>query len=85
MFPAARVESIDYVGATQKADIVFLCVPFAHQAPTMAVIAPHLREGQIIVDCIVPLAAAVGARRRGSSACCRDRAAEQPRSGHPPA
>jgi 8-hydroxy-5-deazaflavin:NADPH oxidoreductase len=41
---------------------VVLCVPFRNQSETMTNLKDHLREGQVLVDCTVPLAAAVSGK-----------------------
>lgn len=55
----------DVVGMTNEeavgqGDVVFLCVPFASHSATMASLKDALSPGQILVDCTVPLATAVG-------------------------
>jgi 8-hydroxy-5-deazaflavin:NADPH oxidoreductase len=46
--------------AAGQGDVVFLCVPFANHSATLASLKDSLSEGQILVDCTVPLATAVG-------------------------
>jgi NADPH-dependent F420 reductase len=46
--------------AARQADVVFLCVPFASHSATLVSLKESLTEGQILVDCTVPLATAVG-------------------------
>lgn len=46
--------------AVGQGEIVFLCVPFANHASTLASLKEAFTEGQILVDCTVPLATAVG-------------------------
>ena len=53
----AGMSNADAVGT---GEIVFLTVPFANQSETMAAIRDSLEPGQIVVDCTVPLATAVG-------------------------
>src|SRR5215203_692216 len=48
--------------AAARAEVVFLCVPFRNQSETMTNLKDHLREGQLLVDATVPLAAAVSGR-----------------------
>jgi len=48
--------------AAERADVVFLCVPFRNQSETLTNLKAHLREGQVLVDATVPLAAAVAGR-----------------------
>lgn len=53
----AGMSNADAVGT---GEIVFLTVPFANQSETMAAIRDSLEPGQIVVDCTVPLATAIG-------------------------
>ena len=46
--------------AACQGDVVFLCVPFASHSATLVSLKESLTEGQILVDCTVPLATAVG-------------------------
>jgi NADPH-dependent F420 reductase len=48
--------------AAQRSEVVFLCVPFRSQSETLTNLKEHLREGQLVVDATVPLAAAVSGR-----------------------
>ena len=48
--------------AATASDLVLLCVPFRSQVETLAQIKDRLREGQLLVDATVPLAAAVAGR-----------------------
>ncbi|MCU1449806.1 MAG: NADPH-dependent reductase [Acidimicrobiales bacterium] len=62
LVPAGRVTGTDNVTAAEGAGFVVLSVPFSSQAATVATIAPHLSDGQLVVDATVPLATAVGGR-----------------------
>ena len=48
--------------AAERAEVVFLCVPFRSQSETLTNLKEHLREGQLVVDATVPLAAAVSGK-----------------------
>ena len=48
--------------ATAAADVVVVTVPFSGQATIYKSIADHVREGTVVVDCTVPVAANVGAK-----------------------
>jgi NADPH-dependent F420 reductase len=48
--------------AAEASEVVFLCVPFRNQSETLTNLKNHLREGQLLVDATVPLAAAVSGR-----------------------
>ena len=61
--------------AAEAGEVVFLCVPFRSQSETLTNLKAHLREGQLLVDATVPLAAAVSGKatrtlgvRQGSAA-----------------
>jgi hypothetical protein len=60
--PDAQVEGLTNEDAAQRGDIVLLCVPFRNQSENLTNLKNVLREGQILVDATVPLAAAVGGR-----------------------
>ncbi len=48
--------------AVERSAVVFLSVPFRSQSETLTNLKEHLREGQLVVDATVPLAAAVSGR-----------------------
>jgi NADPH-dependent F420 reductase len=63
----AAVPDGDFTGAENaeaatRADVVVLSVPFRNQSETLTNLKGALREGQIVVDTTVPLAAAVSGR-----------------------
>jgi NADPH-dependent F420 reductase len=60
--PDAQVEGLTNEEAAPKGDIVLLCVPFRNQSENLTNLKNVLREGQILVDATVPLAAAIGGR-----------------------
>ena len=60
--PGAQVEGLTNEEATQRGEIVLLCVPFRNQSENLTNLKTTLRDGQILVDATVPLAAAVGGR-----------------------
>jgi len=64
---AGRVPDGSFAGlengaAAERSELVFLTVPFRSQSETLTNLKNHLREGQIVVDCTVPLAAAVSGK-----------------------
>jgi NADPH-dependent F420 reductase len=79
VMPDAAVHSMLNPEAAANAQIVFLAVPFAHQASTIASIRDALSPGQIVVDCVVPLAAAVGGKPTRTLGVWQGSAAEQAR------
>ena len=57
--PDARFEGLENADAARAARIVLLCVPFRNQSENLTNLKGVLREGQLLVDATVPLAAAV--------------------------
>ncbi|MGH2694064.1 MAG: NADPH-dependent F420 reductase [Actinomycetota bacterium] len=62
-----KVADADVIGlenseAAASADTVVVTVPFSGQATIYKSIAEHVREGAVVVDCTVPVAAAVGGK-----------------------
>ncbi|MDX6619716.1 MAG: 8-hydroxy-5-deazaflavin:NADPH oxidoreductase [Gaiellales bacterium] len=60
--PGASVEGLANEDAVPRGDIVLLCVPFRNHSENLTNLKGVLREGQILVDATVPLAAAIGGR-----------------------
>lgn len=60
--PEGAFEGLGNDEAAQRSEIVFLTVPFRSQSETLTNLKGSLREGQILVDCTVPLAAAVSGK-----------------------
>ena len=58
----AEVEGLENGEAATRGDIVVLAVPFRSQSENLTNLKEVLREGQILVDATVPLAAAVSGR-----------------------
>ena len=56
------VEGVDNAVAVKMCDIVVLTVPFAGQAELLKQLKPSFRQGTVLIDATVPLAAAVGGR-----------------------
>lgn len=63
--------------AVTQGDVVFLCVPFANHSATMASLRDVLQPEQILVDCTVPLATAVGGISTRALGVWQGSAAEQ--------
>ena len=74
---AAEVQGLENGPAAEAAEVVFLCVPFRNQSETLTNLKPHLREGQLVVDATVPLAAAVSGRATRVLGVWQGSAAEQ--------
>lgn len=62
LVPDARAEGLTNAAAVGSAPVVVVTVPFSGQAAIYRSIAHHLVEDAVVVDCTVPVAAAVGAR-----------------------
>ncbi len=63
--------------AVAEADVVFLTVPFRNQSEYMTNLKGALREGQILVDCSVPLAAAISGKATRTIGVWQGSAAQQ--------
>jgi predicted dinucleotide-binding enzyme len=57
--PEGRFDGEGNGPAAVLAEVVVLCVPFRNQVETLVNLKEHLREGQLLIDTTVPLAAAV--------------------------
>lgn len=60
--PDGSFEGLGNDEAATRSEIVILTVPFRSQSETLTNLKGHLREGQIVVDTTVPLAAAVSGK-----------------------
>jgi hypothetical protein len=75
--PGAQVEGLLNEEAARRAEIVFLTVPFRAQSENLNNLREALRPGQILVDCTVPLAAAVSGKATRSLGVWQGSAAQQ--------
>lgn len=75
--PGAEVEGLVNEEATARAEVVFLTVPFRAQSENLNNLRSALRPGQILVDCTVPLAAAVSGKATRSLGVWQGSAAQQ--------
>jgi NADPH-dependent F420 reductase len=73
----AEVEGLQNEDAAQRGEIVFLTVPFRAQSENLNNLREALRPGQILVDCTVPLAAAVSGKATRSLGVWQGTAAQQ--------
>ena len=73
----AEVEGLENGPAAEASEVVFLCVPFRSQSETLTNLKGHLREGQLVVDATVPLAAAVSGKATRVLGVWQGSAAEQ--------
>jgi hypothetical protein len=75
--PSASVEGLENSEAATRGDVVFLTVPFRNQSENLNNLRGVLREGQILVDCTVPLAAAVSGKATRTLGVWQGSAAQQ--------
>lgn len=75
--PGAQVDGAQNEEAAGRADVVFLTVPFRAQSENLNNLRGALRPGQILVDCTVPLAAAVSGKATRSLGVWQGSAAQQ--------
>ncbi len=75
--PGAAVEGALNEDAAQRGEIVFLTVPFRAQSENLNNLREALRPGQILVDCTVPLAAAVSGKATRTLGVWQGSAAQQ--------
>jgi 8-hydroxy-5-deazaflavin:NADPH oxidoreductase len=75
--PGATVEGLQNEEAAKRGEIVFLTVPFRAQSENLNNLRIALEPGQILVDCTVPLAAAVGGKATRSLGVWQGSAAQQ--------
>jgi len=75
--PEAKVEGLPNEDAARRAEVVFLTVPFRAQSENLNNLREALRPGQILVDCTVPLAAAVSGKATRSLGVWQGSAAQQ--------
>ncbi len=75
--PEASFEAAENAEAATRAEVVVLSVPFRSQAEILNNLQGSLREGQIVVDATVPLAAAVGGKATRTLGVWQGSAAQQ--------
>jgi NADPH-dependent F420 reductase len=75
--PEASVKGLVNEEAAARGEIVFLTVPFRAQSETLNNLRGALEAGQLLVDCTVPLAAAVSGKATRSLGVWQGSAAQQ--------
>jgi len=75
--PGADVTGFENGEAARRGEIVFLTVPFRAQSENLNNLREALAPGQILVDCTVPLAAAVSGKATRSLGVWQGSAAQQ--------
>ncbi|MDQ4144669.1 MAG: NADPH-dependent F420 reductase [Actinomycetota bacterium] len=78
--PDARVSGATNQDAVAGSDLVVVTVPFSGQAAIYQSIAEHVRDDAVVVDCTVPVAAAVGAKVTHTLGVWEGSAAQQAKS-----
>jgi 8-hydroxy-5-deazaflavin:NADPH oxidoreductase len=73
----AEVEGLENSEAVVRGPIVFLTVPFRAQSETLTNLKEALSDGQLLVDCTVPLAAAVSGKATRTLGVWQGSAAQQ--------
>jgi NADPH-dependent F420 reductase len=73
----AEVEGLQNAEAAARGPIAFLTVPFRAQSETLTNLKGALSEGQILVDCTVPTAAAVSGKASRTLGVWQGSAAQQ--------
>jgi NADPH-dependent F420 reductase len=75
--PEAQVDGLPNAEAARRGPIVVLTVPFRAQSENLTNLSEALEPGQVLVDCTVPLAAAVSGRATRSLGVWQGSAAQQ--------
>jgi NADPH-dependent F420 reductase len=75
--PEGRFGGTENGPAAAQADVVVLTVPFRSQSETLTNLREHLRAGQLLIDCTVPLAAAISGRATRTIGVWQGSAAQQ--------
>ena len=75
--PDAEIEGLANSEAARQGPVVFLTVPFRAQSENLQNLRDSLEAGQILVDCTVPLAAAVSGKATRSLGVWQGSAAQQ--------
>jgi 8-hydroxy-5-deazaflavin:NADPH oxidoreductase len=75
--PDAKVEGLENGEAAKRGPVVFLTVPFRAQSETLNNLRDHLAEGQLLVDCTVPMAAAISGKATRTLGVWQGSAAQQ--------
>ena len=75
--PGAEVEGLENGDAAKRGPIVFLTVPFRAQSETLTNLKEALSADQLLVDCTVPLAAAISGKATRTLGVWQGSAAQQ--------
>ena len=77
LVPDGVFEGFDNAGAAARSKIVVISVPFRSQSETFTNLKDTLREGQIVLDATVPLAAAISGKATRTLGVWQGSAAQQ--------
>ena len=75
--PSGEFTGLENAEAAAANEVVFLCVPFRNQSENLTNLKGVLREGQLLVDATVPLAAAISGKATRTVGVWQGSAAEQ--------
>ena len=75
--PGATAEGLDNAAAAARGPIVVIAVPFRAQSENLTNLREALQPGQLLLDCTVPLAAAVSGKATRSLGVWQGSAAQQ--------
>jgi NADPH-dependent F420 reductase len=75
--PGAEIEGLENGAAAQRGPVVFLTVPFRAHSETLTNLKESLADGQVLVDCTVPLAAAISGKATRTIGVWQGSAAQQ--------
>jgi NADPH-dependent F420 reductase len=73
----AEVEGLENADAAKRGPVVFLAVPFRAHSETLTNLKEALSDGQLLVDCTVPLAAAISGKATRTIGVWQGSAAQQ--------
>jgi NADPH-dependent F420 reductase len=82
--PAGSFTGLENADAAREAELVILTVPFRNQSENLTNLKEVLREGQLLVDATVPLAAAVSGKATRTLGVWQGSAAQQAQEMAPP-
>jgi 8-hydroxy-5-deazaflavin:NADPH oxidoreductase len=77
LVPDGSLEGLQNDDAATRAEIVVLSVPFRNQSENLTNLRLHLKEGQLLLDATVPLAAAVSGKATRTIGVWQGSAAQQ--------
>jgi NADPH-dependent F420 reductase len=83
LVPQGSFSGSENAAAVERADIVILSVPFRNQSENLTTLKQALREGQLLVDATVPLAAAISGKATRTLGVWQGSAAQQAREMAP--